>query len=75
MVCSAAASQNVDLRMPAPQIGILASKLARIAVVEVGRFIELCMAELRGIGADAPETLDPRFPGCDRGIEMRGMHN
>ena len=54
MVRSAAASQHVDLRMPAQQIGILATKFARIAVVEVGRLIELCMAELRGIGADAP---------------------
>ena len=53
MVRSAAAAQHVDLRMPAQQIGILATEFARIAVVEVGRIIELCMAELRGIGADA----------------------
>src|SRR4029077_5343520 len=62
VVRSAAASQHVDLRMPAQQIGILATKFARIAVVEVGRLIELCMAELRGIGAGGNRSVPPKPP-------------
>jgi hypothetical protein len=40
--------------MPAQQISILGTKFKRISLVEVGRLIELCVAELRGVGADAP---------------------
>src|SRR5262245_1973308 len=60
MVRAAAAAQHVDLRQAPAQRAILRTELVGIAGVEVGRLVELLVAPLRRVGADAADACRPR---------------
>ena len=59
VIRAAAAAEHIDLRVLAQQITVLATKLDRIAGVEVRRIVQLLVAAPRRISADAANPCRP----------------
>ncbi len=53
MVRTAASAEHGDLRVPQPDVAVLRAEFNRIAVIEIGRVIELLVAPPRSVSADA----------------------
>src|SRR3546814_9146708 len=73
VVGAAAAAQDVDLGQATAQRAILLPEFGGIAVVERLRCVELRMAELRGVGAQAPDALHPALARLQRIFEVGRM--
>jgi len=69
VVGTAATADDRQPRQQLAHLPILLAKLVRIAVVEIGAFVELGGAALRGVGAQAANALAPAalpFPPCSK---------
>ena len=72
MVGAAAAAEHVQPRQRAHQRAVVVAELLRVAVVEHRRGVELGVAHLRGVGAQAADAVPPG-PRLDAVAEVRGM--
>ena len=70
VIGAAAAPQHVELAMPREQIAILPAEFLRIAVIQIGRLVELGMAALGRVGAQAAQPFAPGRPCGQRRREM-----
>jgi hypothetical protein len=70
-VGAATAAEHIEMAELASQIGVLTRKLRRIPDVEARHGFEFGVAAHRGIGANSPQSLDPRLAGKERAFKMR----
>ena len=71
MVRTAASAEHGDLRVPQPDVAVLRAEFNRIAVIEIGRVIELLVAPPRSVSANAAYALGPRRAGRHDVFEVR----
>ena len=78
VIGAAATAEHGEASVATAQRSVTFAEITRIAVVELGRIVELGMAHRRGVGANSADSVDParvgvefsdevcRAPGCHR---------
>ena len=72
-VRAAAAAEHRDGGQSVTQCGVPGAEVDRVALVELGRLVELGMAPRRRVRPQADEPLQPRPIGCQRIREVGGV--
>lgn len=69
VVGAAATAEDVEVAVHAAEVSVLVSKLVGVAIVELGRLIELGMALCRCVCSQPPDPACPPGWGCELVIE------
>jgi hypothetical protein len=73
VVGAAAAAEDAQAGQSLRELAVGRGQLCWVTLVERLRFVELGVAQLRGIGADASQPSDPRRVGLERAGEVGGV--
>jgi len=73
VVGSAAPAEHIELREPGAQRRVAGAEVGGIALVELGRPVELGMALGGRVGAQAANAVLPRLTRREEALEVRGV--
>lgn len=73
MIRAATAAHHVQLRQAVLELSMLHAEFNGVSNIKVGGFVQFRVALPRRIGAQAANSLRPRFPSRQHVLEMSGM--